>query len=547
MKDVIYVTGHKNPDTDSICAAYSYTEFKNKTQNTPTVAVRLGNVSQETQYALDYFKVEAPKLINTVRLKVEDLDFDTIPPLAPNVSIRKAWNIMQENNIKTIPVVDANNHLKGIVATSNITATYMDIWDNKILAKSKTPLTNIVETLEAKIQTINENVEFFPGKIVIAAMQPDSLESFIEEGDVAIVGDRADAMKALVNKNVSLIIVACSHTAPDEIVKLAKDNGVTIICTPYDSFTASRLIVQSLPIDYIMTKKDIISLTTDELVDEAKKVMSETRHSSYPVLTEDNTVAGMISRYHLITKHKKKVIQVDHNERGQSVDGLDEAEILEILDHHRVADIQTSGPIYFRNEPVGCCSTIVGKRFFENDITPSREAAGLMCSAIISDSLLFKSPTCTEEDVKMAKKLAAIAGIDIDVYGKELLKAGTSLSGKTVEQIFNQDFKPFVIQGTKVGVAQVNTMDIEGFMGDLKEEMLVYMEAKATEIGAKATMLLLTDIIAEGSQVLVAGEDPAIAEEAFGVTLVDSTAFLPGVLSRKKQVVPPLTNAITAR
>lgn len=547
MKDVIYVTGHKNPDSDSICAAISYAEFKNKTQDIPAIPVRLGNVSQETQYALDYFNVEAPQFIETVRLKVEDLDFDQIEAIHPNVSIRKAWTLMNEKNTKTMPIVDEDNNLVGLVATSNITATYMDVLDNKILAKSETPLENIVQTLDAEIQNVNEAVKVFPGKLVVAAMQPESLTSFIDAGDIAIVGDRPDTIETLINQRVSLIVIAGGHKANEELIKLAKEAGVTIICTPYDSFTTSKLIVQSLPVKFLMTSENIISVSLDDLVDDAKKVMSESRHSSYPILDENNKFAGMLARYHLITQHKKKVIQVDHNERGQSVDGLDEAHLLEIIDHHRVADIQTGHPIYFRNEPVGCCSTIVGKRFFENGITPSKEAAGLMCSAIISDSLLFKSPTCTQEDRDMAEKLAKIAGIDLQTYGKEFLKAGTSLSGKTVEQIFNQDFKPFVIQGTKVGVAQVNTMDIDGFMNELKDEMLEYMQKKADEIGAKMTMLLLTDIIEEGSQVLVAGEDPAIAEEAFGVKLVDSTVFLKGVLSRKKQVVPPLTNALLAR
>ena len=295
-----------------------------------------------------------------------------------------------------------------------------------------------------------------------------------------------------------------------------------------------------------MASENLVTVNLDDLADDAKKVMSSTRYGSYPVLNEANEVVGNLSRFHVISNKKKKLIQVDHNERAQAVDGIDEAEILEILDHHRVADIQTGNPIYFRNEPLGCCSTIIAKRFFENDIEPSREAAGLLCSAIISDTLFFKSPTCTPVDEKICRKLAEIAGVDLDTYAIELLKAGTSLKGKTCEEIFNQDFKPFVIQGTKVGVAQVNTMDIEGFM-PLKDDMIAYMNKKAEEIGADMTMLLLTDIIKEGSQILVAGKDPAIAEETFNIKLENDMAFLPGVLSRKKQVVPPLTNAISAR
>lgn len=544
MKDLIYVTGHKNPDSDSICAAYAYAEFKNKTGDIEAVPVRLGNVNQETQYILDYFKATAPQLLKTVKLKVEDLNFDYISPISPDISLKMAWNIMRDKNIKTLPVADENDHLLGLLAVSNLTSCYMDIWDNRILAKSNTSLDNILDTLSAKISYVNENTKCFPGKIVVTAMQPDSMVDHIDAGDISIVGDREEVQRALINLRVSLIIITGSHTPSNEVVELAKENGVTIIVTPYDSFTASRLIIQSIPVGYVMVKENIVSFSTEDLVDDIKGIMTETRFRSYPVTDTNGRVLGTVSRFHLISNHKKKVIQVDHNERGQSVDGLEDAEVLEIIDHHRVADIQTSNPIYFRNEPVGSTSSIVAKCFFENGIRPSRKSAGLLCGAIISDTLLFRSPTCTPQDKHICKKLAEIAGINIDEFAKEMFKAGTSLKGKTVEQIFNQDFKPFSIEDTKVGIAQVNTMDIEGFM-PLKEEMLAYMSTKAKEANLDMVMLLLTDILNEGSQILVAGDKPEIVEKAFKVTLENNEAFLPGVLSRKKQVVPPITNAIT--
>ena len=545
MKDIIYVTGHKNPDSDSICAAYAYAEFKNKIGETETVACRLGDVNQETQFILDYFDAEAPKFLNTVKLKVEDLQFDNINPVSPDISLKTAWTIMREKNIKTLPVGDENNHLLGVLAVANLTSCYMDIWDNRILSKSNTTLDNIIDTLSAKICYVNEDIKFFPGKIAVTAMQPDTMTEHIEEGDIAIVGDREEAQAALINLNVSLMIVTGGYAPSEKIINLAKEHGVTIIVTQHDSFTASRLIVQSIPVGYVMVKEKIVSFRTDDLVDDIKKVMSETRFRSYPVLDENGRVVGTVSRYHLISNHKKKVIQVDHNERGQSVDGLEDAEVLEIIDHHRVADIQTNNPIYFRNEPVGSTSTIVAKCFFESGIRPSRKAAGLLCGAIISDTLLFRSPTCTPQDQYICKKLAEIAGINIEEFAKEMFKAGTSLKGKTVEQIFNTDFKPFTIEGTKVGISQVNTMDIEGFM-PLKEEMLNYMDQKAKEAGLEMVMLLLTDILNEGSEILVTGAKPEIVEKAFKITLKDKGAFLPGVLSRKKQVVPPITNAITS-
>ena len=545
LKDLIYVTGHKNPDSDSICAAYAYAEFKNKTCDTPVVACRLGDVNQETQYILDYFEAEAPKYLKTVKLKVEDLQFDRITPISPDLSLKMAWKIMNDKNIKTIPVADENSHLLGVLAVSNLTSCYMDVWDNKILAKSNTSLDNILNTLSAKPVFINEETKSFPGKIVVTAMKPDSMVDHIEAGDIAIVGDREEVQEALINLNVSLLIITGSHAPTEKITKLAAKKNVTVIVSPHDSFTASRLIVQSIPVEYVMVKEGLITFSTDDLVDDIKPIMAETRFRSYPVTDTNGRVLGSVSRYHLISNHKKKVIQVDHNERGQSVDGLEDAEVVEIIDHHRVADIQTSNPIYFRNEPVGSTSTIVAKCFFENGIRPSKKAAGLLCGAIISDTLLFRSPTCTAQDKYICGKLAEIAGIKVEEFAKEMFKAGTSLKGKSVEQIFNQDYKPFSIEDTKVGIAQVNTMDIEGFM-PLKEEMLNYMSTKAKESNLDVVMLLLTDILNEGSQILVAGNEPELVEKTFKVELVDNTAFLPGVLSRKKQVVPPITNAITS-
>ena len=545
MKDIIYVTGHKNPDSDSICAAYAYAEFKNKIGDVETVACRLGNPNQETQYILDYFNAEAPRLLKTVKLKVEDLQFDNISPVYPEISLKTAWSIMRDKNIKTLPVADENDHLLGVLAVSNLTSCYMDIWDNRILAKSNTTV-GIIRDMGLKVVAyVNEDRKCFPGKIAVTAMQPDTMSEHIEEGDIAIVGDREEAQAALINLNVSLMIVTGGYAPSEKIISLAKEHGVTIIVTQHDSFTASRLIVQSIPVGYVMVKENIVSFTTDDLVDDIKGIMTETRFRSYPVLDQNGRVVGTVSRYHLISNHKKKVIQVDHNERGQSVDGLEDAEVLEIIDHHRVADIQTNNPIFFRNEPVGSTSTIVAKCFFESGIRPSRKAAGLLCGAIISDTLLFRSPTCTQQDIYNCKKLAEIAGINIEEFAKEMFKAGTSLKGKTVEQIFNSDFKPFTIEDIKVGIAQVNTMDIEGFM-PLKEEMLQYMDQKAKEASLDMVMLLLTDILNEGSEILVTGAKPEIVEKAFKVTLENNGAFLPGVLSRKKQVVPPITNAITS-
>ena len=342
MENVVYVTGHRNPDSDSICAAYGYAALKNKTSDLPAVPVRLGSVNRETQFILDYFNVEAPKLLETVKLKVEDLDIDTIEPIKGSLSLKRAWNIMRDNHAKSLPVVDDNGRLKGILSISNLTSSYMEIGDNDILGKSKTSIENIVDTLDAKSLYINKECKTFDGKIAVTAMLPHSLREIIEKGDIAIVGDRPDVQEALIDINTSLIIITGSHVLGDDLLNEAKSKGVTVISTPYDSFTASRLLLQSVPVEYVMATENLISFSKDELADDIKGVMAETRYNSYPVIDNEGIVLGTVSRYHLISNHKKKVIQVDHNERGQSVDGLEEAEVLEIIDHHRVADIQTS-------------------------------------------------------------------------------------------------------------------------------------------------------------------------------------------------------------
>ncbi len=543
MKDIIYITGHKNPDSDSICAAISYAEFKNKIGGTPAVAVRLGEINRETKFILDYFGVEPPELIETLKLQVSDLNIDNIAPVSPDISLKMAWNLMKKNNIKTLPVVDENDSLIGMVSVSNLTSIYMDIWDNTILAKSNTKLDNILETLSAKPIYIHKDSNHFKGKIIVTAMHPETIKSLIEEGDIAICGDREDSQRIVVDSKASLMIITGNHDIKKDILEKAKENGCSIVTTPHDSFTASRLIIQSIPVEYVMGKDNIVTFSTEDFVDDIKDVMIETRYRSYPVINSENKVVGSISRYHLISKNKKKVILLDHNEKGQSVHGLEESEVLEIIDHHRIADVQTGSPIYFRNEPVGSTSTIVGSIFFENGIRPSKKVAGLLCAAIISDTLLFRSPTSTLVDRMVLKRLAQIADLDVEKFAKEMFKAGTSLKDRTAEDVFHQDFKVFSLGEMKVGVSQINTMDMESFL-PIKDDMVKLMNSKVSKEGFNVLIFMLTDILNEGSEIMIAGPDKDVVGRAFDVKILGDSIFLPGILSRKKQVIPPLTSAI---
>ncbi|AYD40662.1 putative manganese-dependent inorganic diphosphatase [Clostridium fermenticellae] len=542
MKDVIYITGHRNPDTDSICSAISYSELKNKL-GMNAIPIRLGDINRETQFALDYFKVNPPKLVKTVKSQVADLDFDSVSPICPDTSLKTAWSIIKKNNVKTLPVVDDEDRLIGLASQSNITSCYMDIWDNNVIEKSGTKLENIIDTLSAKcIYAPNDNVKF-TGKVVVAAMRPESAKEVIEEGDIIICGDRNDAQNVAINSKASLIIIAGNHKVDEEVLKKCKTTNSTVIVTPYDTFTASRLITQSIPVSYIMTKKDLLVFKTDDFTEDVRQAMLKTRYRSYPVVDSQNKIVGSISRYHLISQKKKKVILVDHNEKSQSVHGLDDAEILEVIDHHRIADIQTSSPIFFRNEAVGCTATIIASMFFENGIRPSKKVAGLLSAAIISDTLLFKSPTSTNTDKHMLKRLANIADIDPETFAKQMFKAGSSLEGKTPDEILNQDFKEFMLSGTKIGVSQISTMDTEGFE-TIRHDIMELMENRCSNEKFDLMLLMLTNILDGGSELIAAGKKTDIVEKAFNINLKNNSAYVPGILSRKKQVIPPLTNTL---
>ncbi len=542
MEDIIYITGHKNPDTDSICSAISYAELKKRLGYTNAKAIRLGSVSKETQFALDHFNVKAPDLMESMKAQIADLNFGPREAVLPVDTIKKAWELIKESDSKTLSVVDEDGKLIGIASQSTITSSYMDIWDNAAIQKSNTKMASIIETLSAKPVYLIDDGQELKGKILVSAMLPDSAEPFVEEGDIVICGDRLDTQEMIIKNKAALMIVTGNLPVSKEIVEKAKAASCSIISTPYDTFTASRLVPLSVPVGYVMSTEKLISFRLDDTIEDVKEVMLDTRFRSYPVLDSDNKVVGNISRYHLIAPNKKKLILIDHNEKGQSVNGREDAEILEIIDHHRIADVMTTNPILYRCEPVGCTATIVTNMYYENGLEPTKEIAGLLCSAIISDTLLFKSPTSTPADKAAVEKLAAIAGIDPVKYAKEMFKAGSSLAGKSAEDIFNQDFKEFRLGDLKLGVSQISTMDVEG-LNPVKPDLIKLMQDKAKNENFHLLVLMLTDILEGGSELVVIGERKDLAEKAFDVNIPGDTVYVPGMMSRKKQVIPPLTAA----
>ncbi|RGG96034.1 putative manganese-dependent inorganic diphosphatase [Coprobacillus sp. AM26-5AC] len=541
MSDLVYVSGHRNPDTDSICSAIAYSYLLNATNKYNAVPVRLGEINRETEYVLKRFGVEHPVLLKTVKQKVEDLNYDKVTVFSKDLTLKTAWFLLKQQNLKSAPILDEHGQLLGLLSTSNIIEGYMDQWDSEVLKKAKTPVENVIDTLEANVIYLNESLKVVEGDIHIAAMSGSEAKKRIHENDVVIVGgDRSDDLEELISVKPSLIVLTGSLTADENVVKKCEEQGISIISTPFNTYQTSQQIVQAIPVEYVMIKGDIKTFSTDDTLDYMKEVMSETRYRGYPVIDLNNRCVGSISRFALLKGLRKKVILVDHNERGQSIPGIEEADILEIVDHHRVADIQTVGPLLFRGEPLGSTATIVTKMFDELDVEMPSHIAGLLLGAVVSDTLLFKSPTCTPVDTKIAKKLAKIAGVDIQEFAMEMFKAGTSLVGKTVDEIFNQDFKKFSFDNLQVGVAQVNSMDIEGFL-PYKKDMLDYMNKFAEDNNLEFTLLLLTDIINANSEIFVGGPRPELVEKAFNVQLTECQGTLVGVISRKKQVVPAIT------
>lgn len=543
-KDTVYITGHQNPDTDSICSAIAYAEYKNSSGEMNAIPVRLGSINRETQFILDYFGLEKPQLMETVRLSVEDLKYDKISPISPDLSLRTALNLMTKNDLYSLPVVDNFEKLEGVVTVSDIIQSYIDIWDNTVLSNGRATIENIIDTLSGKPLHLSQSKHEFNGKLLVLAMEPTSLAEYIEEGDVVICGDRRDIQKEAFEHDISLMIVTGGLGVDEEVLEIAQEKDITIVETPHDTLTASRLITQSVSVKHVMSEEGLVSFRLDDLVDDIKGKMSETRYRSYPVLDHESKVVGSLSRYHLISSMKKKVILVDHNERSQSVDGLEEAEILEIIDHHRVADVFTGNPIYFRNEPVGSTCTIIGSIMFENGRIPSKKIAGILAGGIISDTLLMRSPTSTSVDKLMLDRLARIAGLDVEKFADEMFKAGTSLTDQSPQELLTQDFKSFVISGKKMGIAQVYTMDSDS-LDEMRDELLEVMEERSREEGYSIFLLMLTNIFEQASEMIVVGEDKEHVAGTFNAKLENSSFYADGVLSRKKQVVPPITTYIS--
>lgn len=544
IKRKTIVIGHKNPDTDSICSAICYANLKRRITGNEYIPGRAGHVNAETQFVLDYFGVEEPKLIESVRTQVKDIEIRPTKGVNKNISLKKAWNMMQEANAVTIPAVTEDGILEGLITVGDITRSYMNVYDSSILSKANTQYSNIIETLEGELVVGDKDAYFNEGKVLVAAANPDMMEYYICPHDLVILGNRYESQLCAIEMEASCIIVCEGAAVSLTIRKLAQERGCTVITTPYDTYTAARLINQSMPISHFMKTESLTTFEDIDCIEDIKDVMASKRYRDFPILFKDGTYRGMISRRNLLGAKGKQVILVDHNEKNQAVEGMGEADILEIIDHHRLGTVETISPVFFRNQPLGCTATIVYQMYMENGVEIEKEIAGLLCSAIISDTLLFRSPTCTEVDKQAALKLAEIAGIEVEKYAGSMFAAGSNLKGKTDEEIFYQDFKRFTSGKVSFGVGQISSLN-EKELSELKERMLPYLEKTLKEMGMDMMFFMLTNILTQSTELLCmgAGADQMVAN-AFHTTAEEHTVSLPGVVSRKKQLIPVIVIAI---
>ena len=542
------VIGHRNPDTDSICSAICYANLKQAVTGEEYMPARAGHVNGETQFVLDYFGAEEPQLVEDVRTQVRDIEIRKTKGVADNISLKRAWNIMQENNVVTIPSVREDGTLEGLITVGDITKTYMNIYDRSLLSKANTQYSNIIETLEAELIIGSAEAYFDQGKVLIAAANPDLMEFYIEPHDLVILGNRYESQLCAIEMGADCIIVCEGAAVSMTIKKIAQERGCTIIATTYDTYTAARLINQSMPISYFMTREHLITFNSDDYIDEIREVMASKRHRDFPILDKDGYYLGMISRRNLLGAKGKQVILVDHNEKNQAVAGIENAEILEIIDHHRLGTIQTMSPVFFRNQPLGCTATIIYQMYQEAGIKVEPKIAGLLCSAIVSDTLLFRSPTCTPVDEMAARALADIAGIDIEKYAMEMFSAGSNLKDKSDEEIFYQDFKRFTSGKVTIGVGQITSLN-GGELDKLKGRMEAFMEKALENNGLDMIFFMLTNILTETTELICEGQGALqLAGKAFhqDIELLEEEGLkepvlrLPGVVSRKKQLIPEL-------
>ena len=547
-QEKIFVIGHKNPDTDSICSAIAYCDIKNRTsQHQKFIPKRAGQINEETEYVLNRFGVQPPGYLSNIGTQVKDMDIRMSPDADKGMSLKAAWDIMQENSIVSLPIRDKEGALEGLITIGDIAKTYMDTTDSYLLSRARTQYQKIAETIDGEVIEGNPHGYFIKGRVMVGTANPDKMKEYIEEDDMIIMGDREEDHLQAISQNVSCIIVGLGIQVSENVMKLAHEKDIIIISSPYDTFTIARLINQSIPVRYIMKTENLVTFNTEDFTDDIQDVMIKHRHRAFPVINKKGKCIGTISRRNFLDMHKKQVVLVDHNEIDQAVDNIEKADILEIIDHHKLGTLQTVQPISFRNQPVGCTGTIMYQIYGEQKLEIPPKIAGLLCAAIISDTLMFRSPTCTLQDKMAAGALALIADISIEQFAKEMFRAGSNLKDKSPEEIFYQDYKKFIAEGDICfGVGQISSMDSEE-LKEIKERLLPFMVSECGRHGVTRVYFMLTDIMTQSTELLFYGEGSReMAENAFKMEPENDAFYLEGVVSRKKQLIPALMEAAQA-
>ena len=542
----INIIGHQNPDTDSICSALAYAWLKNGGSFTGLYeARRAGHVNRETKYVLQHFGVDVPRLCTDISPQIKDIDIRTQPGIQAEMSVRAAWNLMREVEIDTLCITNESDELQGLITIKDIADANMELLDTDVLAEANTPLTNLLETLDAELLVGDKNARITKGNICIGT-SPEIMEELVKPGDLVLVSNRYETQMCAIDCGAAALVVCCGSAVPRTIVARAKEKGCYILTTPYDTYAASRLVTTAAPVRHFMRTNRLLKFSVNTPVEDAQKVMASVRHRYFPILDENGKYCGVISRRNLLNVHRKQVILVDHNERTQAVDGLDQAEILEIIDHHRIGSLETVGPVYFRNVPVGCTATILYQMYKEQGVTPTKQVAGLLLSAILSYTLMFRSPTSTLLDEATAKALAELAGEDIPAYAEQMFEAGADLTGRDAEDVFRSDFKAFSRGDVKFGVGQSIYMT-DNSRAAAEALVRPFLPEASRRESLPLIFYMFTDMKTQSTDLMVFGFDAEeIVRDAFHVEVKDGLAVLPGVVSRKKQLIPPLLAALQA-
>ena len=545
MQKEIIVIGHKNPDTDSICSALAYANLRRKTTNLKYVAKRAGRVNEETKFVLNHFKVRAPQFADTLQPRARDVEMRFVEGIDKETSISKAWEIMEREFVPTIPVLK-DQKLVGIITRGDVARNSMNQDSATSLSASSVKCRNIVETLNGELVVGDLERVFSQGNVIIGASNDETVSQLVGEHSLVILGNRSGAMLSAIEAGAEWLVVCLSsgETISKLIKTLASSNGCTIIVTPYDTFTTARLINQSMPVRQVMRDSDFVTFHSDDFVSDVKDVMTKQRIRYFPVLDKDENYIGLLSQRNLLDMEEQKVVMVDHNEASQAIDGIESCEIIEVIDHHRIGAIQTMQPINFRNMPLGCTATIITMMYHEEAVEIEPKIAGILCAAILSDTLCFRSPTCTVVDKSTAYELAAIAGIDPEEFATQMFRAGCNHSNQTEEEIFYADFKTFNSEDKKIGIAQVSVIgeeDTETLITRMRPYLDQVMETTKMDI----IVMLLTDVMIGSSKAIFVGDGiDEIIENAFNVKVENGTAFLPGIVSRKKQAMPNILKAM---